>query len=184
MDANLDGDVLIPPVSDRDHSQGPKDAPVTLVEFGDFECPHCGRAYYIVKNVQQVMGDRLRFVFRHFPITSIHPHAQHAAEAAEAAGAQGRFWEMHDILYENQPALDDRDLMSYAEQIGLDLRRFSADMRTHKYAQRVREDFRSGIYSGVNGTPTFFINGIRYDYSWDAQTLTAALMGVAEVAVR
>jgi protein-disulfide isomerase len=182
IDVNTETDLLVPPVSARDHSQGPLDAPVTLVEYGDFECPHCGRAYYIIKNVQAVLGDRLRFVFRHFPITTIHPHAQHAAEAAEAAGAQGRFWEMHDTLYENQGALDDANLIRYAETIGLDVRLFAAEMRTHKYAQRVREDFQSGIYSGVNGTPTFFINGVRYDYSWDAPTLSAALLEAAEVA--
>jgi protein-disulfide isomerase len=177
-------DRLTPPVSSRDHRQGPDDAPVTLVEFGDFECPHCGRAYPIIKEVQSLLGDKLLFVFRHFPITTSHPHAQHAAEAAEAAGAQGKFWEMHDILFENQHALDDSDLAEYARMIGLDLRRFVADMRVHKYAQHVREDFRSGILSGVNGTPTFFINGLRYDGPWDAQTLTAELLAAIEAPVR
>jgi protein-disulfide isomerase len=179
-----DVDVLTPPVSARDHRQGPDDAPVTLVEYGDFECPYCGLAYPIVKEVQSALGDRLLFVFRHFPITTKHPHAQHAAEAAEASGAQGKFWEMHDMLYENQQALDDPHLVQYAEAIGLDTRRFAADLRTHKYAQRVRDDFRSGIESGVNGTPSFFINGLRYDYSWDAETLTAALLAAMEAAAR
>ena len=174
MEAEVD--VLTPPVSARDHRQGPDDAPVTLVECGDFECPHCGRAYPIIKDVQAQLGDRLLFVFRYFPITTNHPHAQHAAEAAEAAGAQGKFWEMHDLLFENQQALDDESLVRYAEALGLDVKRFASDMRTHKYAQRVREDFRSGIRSGVNGTPTFFVNGLRYDLPWDAQTLTRVLL--------
>ena len=182
MDAEIDR--LTPPVNARDHKQGPDDAPVSLVEFGDFECPHCGRAHLIIKEVQGILGDQLLFVFRHFPITTIHPHAQQAAEAAEAAGAQGKFWEMHDVLFENQQALDDAHLVEYAGMIGLDVRRFVADMRTHKYAQQVREHFRSGILSGVNGTPTFFINGIRYDYSWDVQTLTRALVTAARLAVR
>src|SRR5438105_11196255 len=155
-----ESDRLTPRVSKRDHMQGPDDAPVTLVEFGDFECPHCGRAYPIIKEVQALLGDRLRFVFRYFPITTSHPHAQRAAEAAECAAAQGRFWEMHDTLFENQRALEESRLVEYARAIGLDVGRFTADMRTHKHAQRVREDFRSGILSGVNGTPTFFINGL------------------------
>jgi protein-disulfide isomerase len=176
---DIDVDSLAPPVSAHDHSQGPEDAPVTLVEYGDYECPHCGRAYPILQDVQRRMGDRLRFVFRNFPITTSHPHAQHAAEAAETAGAQGKFWEMHDTLYENQHALDDNSLLEYAGNIGLDTKRFDAEMRVHKHAPRVRDDFRSGIRSGVNGTPTFFINGMRYDGSWDADTLTAVLEAVA-----
>ena len=175
-----ESDLLTPPVSSRDHQQGSDSAPVTLVEFGDFECPHCGRAYPILKEVQRQMGDRLLFVFRYFPITTSHPHAQHAAEAAEAANAQGKFWEMHDALFENQRALNDSDLVEYARMVGLDAGRFTADMRVHKYAQRVRDDFRSGILSGVNGTPTFFINDVRYDGSWDAQTLTEALQEAIE----
>jgi protein-disulfide isomerase len=177
-------DVLTPAVSARDHRQGPDDAPVTLVEFGDFECPHCGRAYPILKEVQRRLGDRLLFVFRYFPITTSHPHAQHAAEAAEAAGAQGKFWEMHDTLFENQRALSDADLAEYARGIGLDLKLFVSDMRTHKYAHRVREDFRSGISSGVNGTPSFFINGARYYGPWDLQSLTGALLQALESPVR
>jgi protein-disulfide isomerase len=182
MEAELDH--LTPPVSARDHRQGPDDAPVMLVEYGDFECPHCGRAYPIIKEVQSRLGDRLRFVFRYFPITTNHPHAQHAAEAAEAAGAQGKFWEMHDTLFENQHALDDEHLVEYAGMLGLDVRLFTADLRTHKYAQRVRDDFRSGIYSGVNGTPTFFINGLRYDGPWDAETLTALLLAAIQAPAR
>jgi protein-disulfide isomerase len=166
---------LVVPVSERDHSQGPDDAPVTLVEYGDYECPYCGMAYPIIKDVQQQMGDRLRFVFRNFPITSSHPHALHAAEAAEGAGAQDKYWEMHDTLYENQDSLDDASLRGYAQQIGLDMDRFSREMAERRYEDRVREDFMSGVRSGVGGTPTFYINGTRFDGRWDGDNLLAAL---------
>jgi protein-disulfide isomerase len=168
--------VLATPVTEeRDHIQGPPDAPVTLLEYGDYECPYCGAAYPIIKDVQARMGDRLRFVFRNFPITTSHAHAEQAAEAAEAAGAQGRFWEMHDLLYENQKRLGDDDLRAYAQRIGLDLERFDKELAEHVHAPRVREDFMSGVRSGVNGTPTFFINGARYDDAYDVETLLAAL---------
>jgi protein-disulfide isomerase len=166
---------LKPPVSERDHIEGDSQAPVTLVEYGDYECPHCGRAYPIVKEVQRRLGTRLRFVFRNFPLTQMHPHAEHAAEAAESAAAQGKFWAMHDALFENQHALDDANLLQLAEELGLDGQPFSTDMSEHHYAPRVREDVMSGIRSGVNGTPTFFVNGVRYDDSWDVDTLTAAV---------
>jgi protein-disulfide isomerase len=169
-------------VSERDHAEGPADAPVTLVEYGDYECPHCGRAYPIVKRIQQLMGDRLRFVFRNFPLGEAHPHAQHAAEAAEAAAAQGKFWEMHDALYEHQRALDDAHLVSYARNVGLDEAPFVKDLQSHAYQRRVREDFMSGVRSGVNGTPTFFINGVRHDDAWDVNTLMDALEAAAESA--
>jgi protein-disulfide isomerase len=170
--------VLATPVGpERDHIQGPADAPVTLVEYGDYECPYCGGAYPIIKEVQARMGDRLRFVFRNFPITTSHPHAEQAAEAAEAAGAQGRFWEMHDLLFENQKRLRDEDLRAYAERIGLDLERFDKELSEHVHAPRVREDFMSGVRSGVNGTPTFFINDVRHDDGYDVDTLLAALGG-------
>jgi protein-disulfide isomerase len=171
---------LTMPVSeDRDHIQGPADAPVTLVEYGDYECPYCGAAYPIVKEVQSRMSDRLRFVFRNFPITTSHPHAEQAAEAAEAAAAQGRFWEMHDHLYENQRRLEDSDLRAYAETVGLDVEQFDNELTEHVHAPRVREDFMSGVRSGVNGTPTFFINGRRHDDSYDLDTLLAALAQAA-----
>jgi protein-disulfide isomerase len=166
---------LTMPVSDRDHSQGPSDAPVTLVEYGDYECPYCGAAYPIVKQLQERLGDRLRFVFRNFPITTAHPHAEHAAEAAEAAGAQGKFWEMHDYLYEHQRALADEELEGYAETLGLDVERFDREMEAQVHTDRVRTDFMSGVRSGVNGTPTFFINGRRHNGPYDVQTLLAAI---------
>jgi protein-disulfide isomerase len=168
-------ELTIPVSEGRDHIQGPADAPVTLVEYGDFQCPYCGRAYPIVKEVQSRLGDRLRFVFRNFPITTSHPNAEHAAEAAEAAGAQDRFWEMHDHLFQNQKRLRDQDLHRYAEELGLDVTRFDQEMADHVYADRVREDFMGGVRSGVNGTPTFYINGARHDGSYEVDELVAAL---------
>jgi protein-disulfide isomerase len=172
---------LTPPVSARDHILGPDDAPVTLVEHGDYQCPYCGMAYPIVKAVQEAMGSDLRFVFRNFPITTIHPYAEGAAEAAEAAGAQGQFWEMHDRLYEHQDALAPSDLVEAARLLELDVDRFVSDLAQHRFAPRVREDFMSGVRSGVNGTPTFFINGARHDGEWDYESLLAALRQAAEV---
>src|SRR4029077_7325481 len=157
---------LTPPVSERDHGTGPESAPVTLVEYGDYECPYCGMAYPIVKRAQQDLGDRLRFVFRNFPLAESHPHARLAAEAAEAAGAQGKFWEMHDMLYEHQDALEAQDLMGYAKSLGLDVPKFAHGVEAGTYTKRGRDDFRNGVRSGVNGTPTFFVNGSRYEGSW------------------
>ena len=168
--------VLTMPVDDdRDHIQGPPDADMTLVEYGDYECPFCGEAYPIVKEIQQRMGDRLRFVFRNFPIPTSHPHAEHAAEAAEGAGSQGRFWEMHDRLYENQDRETDADLRDHADRIGLDLEVFDKEMAEHVHADRVHEDFMSGVRSGVNGTPTFYVNGVRHDDSYELDVLLRAL---------
>ena len=163
------------PVGPRDHIQGPADAPLTLVEYGDFECPYCGQAYPIVKQVQQRFGDRLRFVFRNFPLTEMHPHAEHAAEAAEIADTKGQFWPMHDVLFEHQRALDDTHLVHYAQQLGLESNQFAQALAAGAAGAKIQEDFRSGVRSGVNGTPTFFINGVRFDDSWDAENLAAAL---------
>lgn len=175
MTSEMQSARLVLPVSERDHRQGPDDAPVTLVEYGDFECPYCGAAYPIVQEVQRRLGDHLRFVFRNFPLTQIHPHAQHAAETAEAAAAQGKFWAMHDILFEHQRQLDDDHLARYASELGLDTGRFETEMAAHAHAGRVREDFLSGVRSGVNGTPTFFINSRRHDDAYDLDTLLAAI---------
>jgi protein-disulfide isomerase len=160
---------------DRDHTQGTADAPATLVQYGDYECPYCGAAYPIIKEVQARMGDRLRFVFRNFPISTSHPHAEQAAEAAEAADSQGKFWEMHDLLYENQRKLRDQDLRVYAQDLGLDVELFDKELAEHVHADRVHEDFMSGVRSGVNGTPTFYINGVRHDDSYEIETLLPAL---------
>jgi protein-disulfide isomerase len=157
---------LVPPVSERDHSTGDPNAPVTLVEYGDYECPHCGHAFPIVKSIQHRLGKKLRFVFRNFPLAEAHPHARRAAEAAEAAGAQGKFWEMHDLLFENQDRLEDDDLIEMARRLKLDTQAFATALEDGTWTARVREDFRNGIRSGVNGTPTFFINGERYDGAW------------------
>lgn len=157
---------LRPAPGPDDHSAGPDDAPVTLVEYGDFQCPSCGMAYPIVKSVQQQMGNRLRFIFRHFPLTEAHPHAQRAAESAEAAAVQGKFWEMHDMLFEHQARLDDRHLLQYAAEIGLDVEAVARALEEGEFVDRVQEDFMSGVRSGVNGTPTFFINGQRWDGPW------------------
>jgi protein-disulfide isomerase len=174
------GAALTMPVGEeRDHIQGPADAAVTLVEYGDYECPYCGAAYPIIKEVQARMGERLRFVFRNFPITTSHPHAEQAAEAAEAAAGQGRFWEMHDLLYENQRHLRADDLHAYAEKLELDVDAFRKELAEHVHVARVREDFMSGVRSGVNGTPTFYVNGARHDDSYDIETLLAALTRAA-----
>ena len=171
---------LAVPVAEDDHVIGAASAPVTLVEYGDFECPHCGAAHPIVQALLERLGREIRFVFRNFPIASIHPHATHAAEAAEGAGAQGRFWEMHDVLFENQTALQDTDLVAYAKQVGAERAQFVRDLSGHAYAARVREHFMGGVRSGVNGTPTFFINGLRHDDSFDLPTLAKAIQRAAE----
>jgi protein-disulfide isomerase len=177
----LETGILVLPVGERDHAQGRADAPVTLVEYGDFECPYCRQAYPIVKEVQSRLGPRLRFVYRNFPLTELHPHAEHAAEAAEAAGAQGAFWQMHDRLFERQFALEDENLVEYAQELGLDADRVAGELAAHTHKPRVREDFMSGVRSGVNGTPTFFINGVRHDQRWDVDTLAGAVERAAVV---
>jgi NhaA family Na+:H+ antiporter len=160
------------------------DAPVTFVEYGDYQCQHCRRAHSIVQDLQERLGDRFCYVFRHFPISTAHPNAQHAAEAAEAAAAQGRFWEMHDYLYDHQDSLDDEHLIQYAAELGLDSERFERELNEHVYADRVREDFLSGVRSGVNGTPTFYINGERYDGPWDVESLLAEMQKPLGIQVR
>jgi len=175
---------VVLPVSARDHIAGSAPAPVTLLEYGDYECPFCGAAHPIVHQVRQQFGKRLRFVFRHFPLANVHPHAEPAAEAAEAAGAQGRFWEMHDLLYERQDALEEEDLVARAEILGLDVARFVRELSAQTYALRVREDFMSGVRSGVNGTPAFYINDVRHDGGYDFATLVEAIELVMETPPR
>ena len=162
------------PIGGRDHIQGPIDAPMKLVEYGDFECPYCGEAHGVIKAVQQELNDRLCFAYRHFPLANIHPHAARAAEAAEAAGAQGNFWGMHDLLFENQDALEDEDLAEYAALLGLDANRLLSEMDAGFHRDRVQQDFKSGVRSGVNGTPTLFVNGYRYDGDRSPEGLLAA----------
>jgi protein-disulfide isomerase len=163
------------PAPERDHIQGPIDAPLMLLEYGDYECPYCGEAYPVVKAIQKRLGEHLCFAFRNFPLVNSHPHAEHAAEAAEAAGAQGRFWKMHDLLYENQDALEDEDLAEYASMLGLNGKRLINEVLAGTHTTRVRQDFQSGARQGVNGTPCFFINGVRYDGAPGVENLLAAL---------
>jgi protein-disulfide isomerase len=173
-------DLADPVDPERDHWRGRADAPVTLVEYGDFECPFCGRAE---RAIEQLMGtvDDVRFVWRHLPLADVHPNAQRAAEAAEAAAAQGRFWELHDVLLDRQDALSVPDLLAYAEQLGLDVDRFAEDLRRHAGSARIADDVESADRSGVAGTPTFFVNGRRHWGAYDAESLARA---VAEARAR
>ena len=175
---------LTPPVNASDHVIGPPSAAATLVEYGDYECPYCGQAHPVVKEIVRQLGDELRFAFRHFPLTRVHPHAERAAEAAEAAGAQGKFWQMHDLLFDNQDALEDEHLLVYARAIDLDLRRFALELENGVYTAKVRADFLSGVRSGVNGTPTFFINGQRHEGGYGLESLLGAIVTAAAVASR
>ena len=172
---------LTPPVSARDHAQGPANAPLTLVEYGDYQCPYCGAAYPVVKQLQKAFGKKLRFVFRNFPLTQAHPYALIAAEAAEAAALQGKFWEMHDLIYERQEILEADILPRWAQEVGLDLEKFGTAIRQGDITKRIKEDRMSGINSGVNGTPSFFINGTRHDDAPDYDSLAAALEQQLEV---
>jgi protein-disulfide isomerase len=178
----LDQPPLSVPVSERDHIRGPAVgvAAATLVEYGDYECPFCRAASLSVKHLLQLVDD-LAFVYRHFPLSQIHPHAFQAAEAAEAAGAQGRFWEMHDLLFANQERLEFGDLLGYARMLDLDLERFASELATHAHEGRIREDVMSGIRSGVNGTPTFFVNGVRHNGGYDVPSLLNGLNAAVAV---
>jgi protein-disulfide isomerase len=177
---------LSPPVdSERDHVRGVADAPVTLVEYGDFQCPYCGDAYPIVNDLLERFGDQLRFVFRHMPLPDLHPRAPFAAEAAEAAAAQGRFWEMHDRLFEHQNQLADAELRNHAEAVGVaDAARFDAELRDRVHEARVAEDFESGARSGVPSTPRFFVNGLIHLGSASYAELLEAISEELEVARR
>jgi protein-disulfide isomerase len=159
------------PIQPDDHVQGSPEAQYTLVEYGDYECPDCGRLFLMIRDLHAEFGQNLRLVFRHYPRSGIHPYAQQAAEAAEAAGAQGRFWEMHDLLFASQNALATKNLYKYADQLSLDTHRFRDELKHRVYEQRVREDFRRGVENGVYGTPSLFINGIRYDGGLDLESL-------------
>jgi protein-disulfide isomerase len=158
---------LKPAVNSKDHIQGENTAPLELVEYGDYQCPHCGHAYPIIKNLQRSLGADLKFVFRNFPLAEMHPDAFNAAVAAEAAGLQQKYWDMHDIIFENQQELNLESLFLYAKTIGLDAVRFKNDIQKNELSTKVEEDFESGIRSGVNGTPSFFINGKKYNGDWE-----------------
>lgn len=166
-------DLADPVDPERDHIRGPDDAPVTLVEYGDFECPYCGQAEPVIRQLLEQFGSELRYVFRHLPLVEVHPHAQEAAEAAEAAAAWGKFWQMHDLLFQHQDALTMQDLVRYAAELGLDVERFREKLNKRRYAPRVARDVDSADQSGVTGTPTFFVNGRRYHGAFDLDSLTA-----------
>jgi protein-disulfide isomerase len=166
---------LAVPVSSSDHSLGPADAPVTLVEYGDFECPNCEAAFPVVRSLLESLDGQLRFVFRHFPVSIRHDHAQKAAEASEAAAEQGKFWEMHDILFRNQDDLDRESLLGYAGELGLDLERFTYELDESIHAERVFRDLASGEASGVSWTPTFFLNEVRHGVARDLDGLVRAV---------
>jgi protein-disulfide isomerase len=158
-----------------DHARGSAEAPVTLVEYGDYQSPTCGEAYYMIQALRAVMGEQLQFVFRNFPLASIDPFAEYAALAAEEAGAQGHFWPIHDFLFENPGAVEDGRLIAYAWSIGIDAKRFDREVAEDQHAEHLQEEIHSGIQSGVNGTPTFFINGVRHEGAWNFELLLAAL---------
>lgn len=168
-------------LTEDEWSFGRPDAPVILLEYGDFECPHCAAARPVLEGLVADDPAAIRLVYRHFPVSNIHPHALTAAEAAEAAGAQGKFWEMHDMLFTHQQRLDDEAMRGYAGAIDLDLARFERDLERHVHLPEVREDFRRGVQDGVNGTPTIFINGLRYDGPRDRASMLAAIAALAEV---
>jgi protein-disulfide isomerase len=163
------------PITSEDHAQGPESATVTLVEYGDYECPSCGQAYPIVKQIQKQLGKGLQFVFRNFPLSQMHAHAEAAAEVAEFAGSQGKFWEMHDKLFENQARLGETLYLSLGEELGISTTAMRQALKEGTFKARVRADFTGGVRSGVNGTPTFFINGHRHDGSFDFETLVSAI---------
>ena len=167
---------LLLPIRPVDHVCGPEDAPYTLVEYGDYECPDCGRLYVILRDLQEDIASRLRIVFRHYPLSGVHHHAQQAAEAAEAAGAQGKFWEMHTLLFERQNALRTKHLIRYADELKLDVERFRDELKNETYNERVRADFLAGVQNGVYGTPGLFLNGVRYDGDWGKESLRSLLM--------
>jgi formate-nitrite transporter family protein len=174
---------LSPPVGERDHVTGPPNARVTLVEYGDFECPHCGALHPIVGAARKAFGGNLRFVFRHFPLRSSHPHALAAAKAAEAAAEQGRFWEMYDRLYQRQSELTDPDLERHARELGLDVERFRRSLGERAHEERIRQDLASASASGARGTPSLFLNGERYDGPLERDAIFAALARAAVTTV-
>jgi protein-disulfide isomerase len=173
-DLKIKDNLLAEPVTEQDHAVGLATAPVTIVEYGDYECPSCLNAVPIIEEVRKSLGDRLRFVFRHFPQSSIHPHASIAAEAAEAAGEQGKFWEMHQALFKHQKELAALDLSHLALNLGLEIYKFETGRTQEKHQRRIKADFEGGLRSGVNKTPTLFINGHRYDGAVDAKAIVAA----------
>jgi protein-disulfide isomerase len=167
---------LLLPIQDWDHIQGPDEALHTLVEYGDYECPACGRLYQFLEGLRRERPAQLRLAFRHYPLSGVHKQAQGAAEAAEAAGAQGKFWQMHSALFEHQGSLGSKDLIAYAEQLRLDVDRFKKELKAKTYSERVRENFRAGVQNGVFGTPGLFLNGVRHNGAIDEAALRVSLL--------
>jgi protein-disulfide isomerase len=172
--------LLSVPVGPDDHSRGPLDAKLTVVEYGDYQCPYCGQAYPIVEKLMTTFSDTMRIVFRNLPLVDMHPHAEAAAEVAEAVGLQGKFWEIHDALFENQRDLSDAALLRYVADVGADAKKATADIADGGPRQRVEADFESAIRSGANGTPTFFVNGVRFDGSWKYEPFSEYLTQVLD----
>jgi protein-disulfide isomerase len=166
---------LKPPVSSSDHMEGDPESPIILVEYGDFQCPHCGAAYPIIKQIEKKFKGQLAIVFRHFPLAEAHPYAQAAAVASEAAANQGKFWPMHDLIFENQHHLGLEKLLQLAEGLKLDMKRFQNDFKDPGLFKKVEDSFESGIISGVNGTPSFFINGIKFEGTYEFESLVKGL---------
>jgi protein-disulfide isomerase len=177
---SLSGVTLTQPLTPQDHVLGDADAPVTLVEYGDFQCPYCGAAHPIVQEVLRQRPGVVRFVFRHFPLTNVHPYAELAAEYAEAAGVRGQFWPMHDLLFEHQDLIDPVGLSALTRKLGLSAEEVGQEVAEHMWGDRVRRDFVGGVRSGVNGTPTFYINGLRHDLSYELPVLLDAVDLAAE----
>jgi protein-disulfide isomerase len=167
--------MLTPPISKQDHIKGPRNAPVQLVEYGDYQCPHCGAAFPVVNAIERLFNGKLTFVFRHFPLSEVHPWAEPAAIAAEAADRQGKFWPMHNMLFQYQQQLSPRTLLVFAEELELNIRSFKADLSDPALAEKVEAHFESGVRSGVNGTPSFFINGYKYNGPYDFDSLSGAI---------
>src|SRR6185369_11576197 len=180
----MNDSTLTPRVSARDHIQGRDEAPLTLVEYADYQCPYCGSAHPVIKRLQKSLGRKLRFVFRNFPLTQSHPYALLAAQAAEAAALQGKFWDMHDLIFENQEQLEPEVLPVWAHKIGLDVDQFATAIKEGRVSKRIQEDYASGVESGVDGTPSFFINGSRYEDEDDYDSLRAALLDAADTVER
>src|SRR5258705_743886 len=174
-------DMLKPPVSEKDHAQGAKNAPIVLVEYGDYQCPHCGHAYPILKKIQKQLGDDLKFVFRNFPIEESHPNAVQAAVASEAAALQNKYWQMHDALFEHQYDLSAEGILSLVLNLKLDVKQFASDIQKEELFQKVEDDFENGVRSGVNGTPGFFINGRQYYDNWEYDYFLNYLRGLLQL---
>jgi protein-disulfide isomerase len=162
---------LLLPIQPDDHVQGPPGARLTLVEYGDYQCPPCGALFLVIQQIHEELADDVRIVYRHYPLSGSHPYAQLAAESAEAACAQGKFWEMHDLLFLHQDRIAEKSIEEFAAQLSLDMDRFRKDLKDHAFEERVREDFRRGVANGVYGTPGLFVNGVRHDGALDAQSI-------------